>query len=1602
MDDSIPSKLKESANHEVSDYNISIHSKNFDTSSVVGPVVRLPVETKILMRCENHNTCSRHQPKKEKPAPVNKLQTSCPVDSLCTKRLAEVDKKTKELRERASKLARREAERIELLERAEAAWFKLELGYQKKIETAEENEQYLAKQITKTIDERNRFKEATMKLVKRLKEVSEQAEKDRDRLMALEEEVRDIACEHLRLREAAAKSDNSLTEQQCQAQQLDRELQYKEEQARRKVIALQGDVDSARGLTIEVERAMRAELAALKDQMTPVSKELLREEAENKSMMDQLDKLREEKMQLINSLDGCKDMCDKNMQKRVDELKKKREELLELQNRVIACQCKLPQDVAVEVKRTPSFAALCKCSVEDKLTESCSCTSLRSQLLSNLFADLFRGLQSELGGAGAAMPCELLKCLEDRHNWDKASQLKTNLRRYFANLLVGELDIAIATSIEKYHARWVGECCVDSVRQISERSDEDYEGLQERVIERRAQKLATKLAEQLFKEKSDQLEKKAKDIVASGPPPCECKPDNQAVFHCSVKAPTTTNLKKTQNTTPASFKRTIQNVNELKAELAGLKKDTIKKEDLKQTEDRITKLIQKASKPESKQVNPNQPLSTKDKLDDTKSRCKHLDLNKQKKKINRLGSIPPSRIEKNSNGLFSNKKIQELVNLCLCSNQQKTTKQKALSYVVFSDNESKINRLPELLNHGTSPISVKKLPKPVIQLQYPEIDHHVQSNIKALCASTCECFHNVPSGTSINNLLQSLKTWKNNLGECEKHRKPFDTIIGSINNELAKNDTYEKELAPVINIQQSLQKFNCEPSCHNDKMMVDKTLFKDTSLSPQSEYMGAVNLDKSNENYSPIPTVKSGQHDNIISEKNIRFLKSSLYKNTSSQKTKQRPLAVLYKTKSLVFNSDKETSVKENTANVAKIDNNQENCLDTNKINETSKHSPCTDYDINFLGVTLTNIKSISKLKKGIEEKELYNRYGKNVALPTKLDKNYNNTSYQNKYKNDKLKSSTKRSLDKSELHSTDTSSLDKNECICCCNKDEHRELEVNTYNLLEDYLKNHISKFRNSICKSSCITQKEEADIYSDIISKIKDLITQTTKHQMCDCDNENNTNGSWTRVYGLLQEYLKIKLKRIQCTCRSPLTNNKHIYPNILENVFHLIDNDIQKLKTLCNCSKLPTRDIETGQKSGDIIQTDEKNFAELPSPEVLPNTQKLISLYTSQMLPKKDKDLGKKAKDVTCNDKGIGSANNFKVNKLISSPKIEDILNNLQEFSNCVVNKSCEANEGNLTGQKLEKVTSCHLNKVYVTDCSCRCVLTEPYLFQNNKNSRNIAATNEKHVSVSNAVKKYDPEIELNDNNKPVFPYIGCTINCSCDPSFGCICTKAHVQVNDEKIKDIWNSITDYSNISDKLSYIMRNVSQKVKTELVEYTGTALDVYLSDENPTNSINLNSETQTNVHDDDYVLIFKGSDCTVEKVSNKTSIKAHSSKINDQYIKPMTCSSFHSCCANIDCNDEATRNKNTLYSSLYLPIESNSTPTVVSQIISNNASRISLKPSVHCGCVNVPMCHVKMLVTDIEYNLKNLKCMCDTMSPNVCPIHSNKIDNKIPHEDIN
>lgn len=70
---------------------------------------------------------------------------------------------------------------------------------------------------------------------------------------------------------------------------------------------------------------------------------------------------------MIEDLDGCKVMCDNRMQGRVDELQKKRAHLNELNDQVMECRCKLPIDVNVEVKRTPSLAALCKCIPDENI-----------------------------------------------------------------------------------------------------------------------------------------------------------------------------------------------------------------------------------------------------------------------------------------------------------------------------------------------------------------------------------------------------------------------------------------------------------------------------------------------------------------------------------------------------------------------------------------------------------------------------------------------------------------------------------------------------------------------------------------------------------------------------------------------------------------------------------------------------------------------------------------------------------------------------------------------------------------------------------------------------------------------------------------------------------------------------------------------------------------------------------------------------------------------------------------------------------------------------------------------------------------------------------
>lgn len=69
------------------------------------------------------------------------------MESACIEKLSQLDRSTAEMRVRAERLARREAERVELLERAEAAWKDLERGYQRRLAMAEEKEEDMAKHV---------------------------------------------------------------------------------------------------------------------------------------------------------------------------------------------------------------------------------------------------------------------------------------------------------------------------------------------------------------------------------------------------------------------------------------------------------------------------------------------------------------------------------------------------------------------------------------------------------------------------------------------------------------------------------------------------------------------------------------------------------------------------------------------------------------------------------------------------------------------------------------------------------------------------------------------------------------------------------------------------------------------------------------------------------------------------------------------------------------------------------------------------------------------------------------------------------------------------------------------------------------------------------------------------------------------------------------------------------------------------------------------------------------------------------------------------------------------------------------------------------------
>ncbi|XP_063392636.1 uncharacterized protein LOC134678116 [Cydia fagiglandana] len=500
-------------------------------SSSFGLVVNLPRDPQMLMYLSNpiikvpeekSKRCSCGKPVKKVDTASNIALKGCCPDKKCMERLTKIEAETKELKNRAEQFTHRVRQRGEQLERAEMAWRDLDAGYQRRLRVAKDKEEEYQKQTARVLDERNKIKLACLPLVDALKKKSSVAEKDQETLKQLEKEMCARACGRAQLAENVARVSAQLTEHQCKSSQLDRNLAWKEEHERSQHRALEDAIEVAKVLTHEAECAHRVELEALRGQVAQASQDLLEEDARTALLKKRIEDYMEEKNGMIEDLEGCQTMCENRMGALVKDLRSKKDKLDELKAKVMKCRCKEPVERAVEAKRTPSLAALCKCSPSDTTQGSCSCTSLRSRLLSSLLKNLFNGLKSEMETIGSQMPCNLLKCLEDKHNWDQSTEVKKSVRAYFSGLLLSELDIAIATVIERSHAQWVGESCVDKMRSSVSPVSRHSSRWQEHELQMKTQKLASELAEKMFKERAKELAELAQKELQDSRPPCEC------------------------------------------------------------------------------------------------------------------------------------------------------------------------------------------------------------------------------------------------------------------------------------------------------------------------------------------------------------------------------------------------------------------------------------------------------------------------------------------------------------------------------------------------------------------------------------------------------------------------------------------------------------------------------------------------------------------------------------------------------------------------------------------------------------------------------------------------------------------------------------------------------------------------------------------------------------------------------------------------------------------------------------------------------------------------------------------------------------------------
>lgn len=1016
--------------------------------------------------------------------------------------------------------------------------------------------------------------------------------------------------------------------------------------------------------------------------------------------------------------------------------------------------------------------------------------------------------------------------------------------------------------------------------------------------------------------------------------------------------------------------------------------------------------------------------------------------------------------------------------------------------------------------------------KPILSLPSPDSfqQNNDKTKNKISGGSNCVCLNKVPSSKSIDKLLETLMKWNCDLStsnyECTQINCPYglDSIINmksSNNNALIQelvnsmsNAIKSRSMLPIVPpvaLETPSQKKYVpstpitlvsgsisQPTEGNINLYTHPLTITNT----ESEYMGAINLEKSNEKNCKC-TVRVGkttvdmdmntdicsiqdresfrrqrnQSTNAVFSTTHQYhdaseRKGNKYSNASLscesrvlRKPDDRPMKgkELYYKPSQIHNrasqvdssvrlfldnleeivKDKANVVEDNTIfkktsnfiedNSRKLENTSNVIEDKSKmikdrsidchldhtnmdqIITSSLVHPCDcDYDVKFLGVTLRDLNDNRKKNKIISnEQKQQGNLEKLSHVFNKKDTNrhqiqeYSNMDF-SQYCNVTSKLSLSKLVDNWQCNGDNylheptrlcnmninafkefiinlkkhDSNLDKgldtkslagtllskqSACVCCLkDKEEAQNLEVNTFYLLKEHLKQKWDEFREN-CQSACIPPEEENKAFSLLLEKIKQTISETADQAVCKCAEDGPTDNTWKRAYSLLQEYLKNKISRVHCKCSYPVEYKESLVPDVSAKVCNLIEKDFQRLKSLCKCLKKSITD-KNGLDLKCSFQLPEKdiNSSGKISKQVSNTSIIKTQTATAQVQP----NLVMESKSCEVMQKEIKPENEIEIVHLSSGSKMHTP--NTAEFIVSQCHNSTIDKRSSHELKRIAPIPSLDINKLEIMK-------------------------DEDTYSKETPLPVIKVEESQNKNNPLSLPLIGYTVDCTCDKYLGpCVCSKATVQKNNRQIEEIWYNIlsTSNKNVNDKsISYVMDNV-KSTTSKSVDKIGlqeTPRDICIH-----HLINIDNVQQVNR----------------DVMDNKTSVENMYVDLTLEYCSDKIPSPTTHNVTNTDItsNSESDNFGDSSFNEWfeYVPHTILDTPKsrpgralgrqCVTRRKSETQADNSSKPYLqNCDCSTVPICHVKMLVKNIERKLMLSDCTCDSMNSKVCPIHSRK-----------